>query len=138
MGGIQHIICSATMTIDGSGRITPKKAKKMKKMGHAEKDKQKSADTMALLCATLRFRSKQPKVIDLTEQGERMPETLTEKAIRCKKEERDLFTYYYLMQNKGEATIIFCNSITCVKRLTHLLDFLKIRNQCLHSKMQQR
>lgn len=24
MGGIQHIICSATMTIDNSGRITPK------------------------------------------------------------------------------------------------------------------
>lgn len=23
-GGIQHIICSATMTIDNSGRITPK------------------------------------------------------------------------------------------------------------------
>ncbi len=24
MGGIQHIICSATMTIDNTGRITPK------------------------------------------------------------------------------------------------------------------
>ena len=138
MGGIQHIICSATMTIDGKGRITPKKAKKIKKLGHSERDKLKAVDTMALLCETLRFRSKTPKVIDLTEEGERMPETLIEKAIRCKKEERDLYTYYYLMQNGGEPTIIFCNSITCVKRLTHLLDFLKIRNQCLHSKMQQR
>jgi hypothetical protein len=25
MGGIQHIICSATMTIDNQGRITPRK-----------------------------------------------------------------------------------------------------------------
>ena len=33
MGGIQHIICSATMTIDNTGRITPKKAKKLKKQG---------------------------------------------------------------------------------------------------------
>lgn len=33
MGGIQHIICSATMTIDNTGRITPKMAKKMKKQG---------------------------------------------------------------------------------------------------------
>jgi ATP-dependent RNA helicase DDX24/MAK5 len=33
MGGIQHIICSATMTIDNSGRITPKQTKKLKKQG---------------------------------------------------------------------------------------------------------
>jgi hypothetical protein len=33
MGGIQHIICSATMTIDNTGRITPKNAKKLKKQG---------------------------------------------------------------------------------------------------------
>lgn len=57
-----------------------------------------------------------------------MPETLQERAIRCKKEEKDLYTYYYLKQNAGEPTIIFCNSITCVKRLTNLLDFLKIKN----------
>jgi len=25
-----------------------------------------------------------------------MPETLTEKAIRCKKEEKDLYAYYFL------------------------------------------
>ena len=30
-GGIQHIICSATMTIDKQGRITPRSAKKEKK-----------------------------------------------------------------------------------------------------------
>jgi len=33
MGGIQHIICSATMTIDNTGRITPKQVKKLKKQG---------------------------------------------------------------------------------------------------------
>jgi hypothetical protein len=31
MGGIQHIICSATMTIDNTGRVTPKQVKKLKK-----------------------------------------------------------------------------------------------------------
>jgi hypothetical protein len=36
-----------------------------------------------------------PKVIDLTEE-ERMPETLTERAVRCKVEEKDLYMYYYL------------------------------------------
>ena len=38
MGGIQHIICSATLTIDPSGRVTPKKAKKIKKQGVNDKD----------------------------------------------------------------------------------------------------
>ena len=68
-----------------------------------------------------------------------MPETLKERAIRCKNEEKDLFTYYFLRDNKDQATIIFCNSISCVRRLTSLLAFLKVGNQWpLHSKMQQR
>jgi len=81
-----------------------------------------------MLCKTLKFRSKNPKVIDLTSAGElgeggvqRMPDTLTERAIRCKKEEKDLYSYYFLRENKDQHTIIFCNSITCVRRLTSLL-----------------
>ena len=34
--------------------------------------------------------------------------------------------------------IIFCNSITCTKRVSSMLDFMKIKNHVLHSKMQQR
>jgi hypothetical protein len=145
MGGIQHIICSATMTIDNTGRITPKQVKKLKKQGmYAQKQ---TVDTLELLCKTLKFRSKSPKVIDLTgalegvEGGnnQRMPDTLTERAIRCKKEEKDLYSYYFLRENRDQPTIIFCNSITCVRRLTSLLSFLKVPNQWpLHSKMQQR
>ena len=70
---------------------------------------------------------------------QRMPDTLTERAIRCKKEEKDLYSYYFIRENKDQPTIIFCNSITCVRRLTSLLAFLKVPNQWpLHSKMQQR
>lgn len=87
------------------------------------------------MCELLKFRSKNPKVIDLTEE-EKMPATLKEYALRCKVDEKDLFLYYFLKQKQGESTIIFCNSITCVKRLTGLLNFMKIKNQCLHSKMQ--
>lgn len=47
------------------------------------------------MCKTLRFRSKNPKVIDLTEE-ERMPATLVERGVKCKKEEKDLYTYYYI------------------------------------------
>jgi ATP-dependent RNA helicase DDX24/MAK5 len=46
--------------------------------------------------------------------------------------------YYYLRQKKGESMIIFSNSITCTKRISSILEFLKIKNYILHSKMQQR
>lgn len=65
-----------------------------------------------------------------------MPETLIEKAIKCEQKEKDLYTYYFLKQKQGESTIIFSNSITCTKRVSSLLNFLKIKNNCLHSKMQ--
>mmetsp|Transcript_17520 Transcript_17520/g.29532 ORF Transcript_17520/g.29532 Transcript_17520/m.29532 type:complete len:159 (+) Transcript_17520:1289-1765(+) len=67
-----------------------------------------------------------------------MPETLKEYGVRCKIEEKDLYLYYYLQQKRGESIIIFCNAITATRRLNNLLDFLKIKNQVLHSKMQQR
>lgn len=89
------------------------------------------------ICQVVRFRSKTPKVIDLTEE-QRMPSTLIEKAVRCKKEAKDLYMYYYLLQKIGESCIIFCNSITCTKRASSILGFLKIKNYCLHSKMQQK
>lgn len=97
--------------------------------------------TLEALCNTLRFRSKNPKVIDLTEEHENggmMPSTLSEQVIRCKQDEKDLYMYYFLQQKKGESIIIFCNAITATRRLTSLLDFLKIKNFCLHSKMQQK
>ena len=52
-------------------------------------------NTIEELCKVLKFRSKNPKVIDLTEE-ERMPDTLDEKAVRCSVEEKDLYLYYYL------------------------------------------
>lgn len=67
-----------------------------------------------------------------------MPETLNEFALKCEQKEKDLYVYYFLKQKAGESTIIFSNSITCTKRVSSLLSFLKIPNNCLHSKMQQR
>lgn len=97
--------------------------------------------TLENLCKILKFRSKNPKVIDLTEEeqeGNIMPSTLAEHLVRCKQEEKDLYLYYLIQQKRGESLIVFCNAITATRRLTSLLDFLKIKNYCLHSKMQQR
>ena len=143
-GGIQHIICSATMTIDKQGRITPRIAKAEKKQklraktqtGY-KKEKEEDLNTVDQLCKVLKFRSKNPKVIDLTSEV-RMPATLQEKAIRCAVEEKDLYLYYYLQRKSGQSFIIFTNSITCAKRVASILDFLKVKNYVLHSKMQQK
>ena len=86
-----------------------------------------NTSTMDELCKIVKFRSKNPKIIDLTEE-ERMPETLIEKVVRCKKEEKDLYMFYYLSERIGESSIIFCNSITCTKRVSSILDFMKIKN----------
>jgi hypothetical protein len=40
-GGIQHIICSATLTIDKAGRVTPRSAKKEKKQQQVKGKEQK-------------------------------------------------------------------------------------------------
>ena len=48
----------------------------------------------------LKFRSKNPKIIDLT-SDERMPDTLEERAIRCSIDEKDLYLYYYLQRKAG-------------------------------------
>lgn len=136
LGGIQHIVASATMTIDNKGRMTPRKQKQDKKK--QEKGIEENTETtLESLCKMLRFRSKMPKVIDLTQHNEdgKMPSTLAEHIVRCKNEEKDLYLYYYLMQKKGESVIIFCNAITATRRLNSLLDFLKIKNFVLHSKM---
>ena len=127
------------MTIDNLGRITPRQQKMMKKKGLKIEEKESTLDA---LCKTLKFRSKNPKVIDLTEENldgtSLMPSTLTEYAVRCKKDEKDLYLYYFLQEKKGESIIIFCNAITATRRLNSLLDFLQIKNYCLHSKMQQK
>ena len=102
-GGIQHIICSATLTIDKTGRVTPRGQQIDKKRKQQQKLKlkgQKQVETTELttleaLCKLLKFRSKTPKVIDLTSE-ERMPDTLFEQAVKCNKEEKDLFLHYYL------------------------------------------
>lgn len=136
-GGIQHIVCSATMTIDNQGRVTPKQEKRNKKKGIVPAEQE---STLNALCTTLKFRSKNPKIIDLTVEAGKssMPSTLQEWAVRCKHEEKDLYLYYFLQQKKGESVIIFCNAITATRRLNSLLDFLKIKNYTLHSKLQQK
>lgn len=130
MEGIQTIVCSATLTLDGKGRIRNAK-KKSKKEG------EENFDALETICNKLRFKTKQPKVINLTNEM-KLPSKLVETYHRCQTVEKDLYTFYFLQNHPNESTIIFANSITCIKRLSSMFEVLKIKHHILHSKMQQR
>ncbi|XP_066128698.1 ATP-dependent RNA helicase DDX24 [Saccopteryx bilineata] len=76
------------------------------------------------------------KVIDLT-RDEATVETLTESKVHCENEEKDLYLYYFLMQHPGR-TLVFANSISCIKRLSGLLKVLDIMPLTLHACMHQK
>lgn len=100
--------------------------------GLISKDKVQAApvSTIEEMSKILKFRSKNPKVIDLTggDDESRMPDTLMEQAVRCSKEEKDLYMYYYMSKKPAESSIIFCNSITCTKRVSSILSALQMPN----------
>ncbi len=76
------------------------------------------------------------KVVDLTgQQG--IPATLTESRIDCSKEEKDFYLYYFTQMHPGR-TIVFCNSIDCVRRLVKLFSFLDVTPLGLFGDMGQK
>ncbi|KAF5301320.1 hypothetical protein FQA39_LY10718 [Lamprigera yunnana] len=77
-----------------------------------------------------------PKVIDVT-QKTGTAESLSECRLTCNINEKDYYVYYFLQKHPGR-TLIFCNTIGCVKRLTTLLGLLGCNPLALHASMQQR
>lgn len=66
-----------------------------------------------------------------------MSGTLTECRITCSFVEKDYYVYYFLQKHPGR-TLIFCNSVGCVKRLTTILSLLQCQVYPFHASMQQR
>nr|KAF6386478.1 DEAD-box helicase 24 [Myotis myotis] len=123
----QTLVFSATLTLvhQAPARVLHKK--------HTKKiDKTAKLD---ILVQKIGMRGK-PKVIDLT-RNEATVETLTETKIHCENDEKDLYLYYFLMQYPGR-TLVFANSISCIKRLSGLLKVLDIMPLTLHACMHQK
>lgn len=123
----QTLVFSATLTLvhQAPARILHKK--------HVKKiDKTAKLD---LLMQKIGMKGK-PKVIDLT-RNEGTVETLTETKIHCETDEKDLYLYYFLMQYPGRS-LVFANSISCIKRLSGLLKVLDIMPLTLHACMHQK
>ncbi|NWR89202.1 DDX24 helicase, partial [Furnarius figulus] len=123
----QTFVFSATLTLvhQTPARVLQKKnAKKMDKKTKLE-----------LLMEKIGIKGK-PKIIDLTRK-EATVETLTETRIHCNTNEKDYYLYYFLLQYPGR-TMVFANSIDCVKRLSSLLTILNCDPLPLHANMHQK
>ncbi|XP_073494411.1 ATP-dependent RNA helicase DDX24 [Phyllobates terribilis] len=123
----QTFVFSATLTLihQAPSRLLQKKNfKKMDKEGKLES-----------LMAKIGLKGK-PKVIDLTRKQATV-ETLTETKIHCSSDEKDFYLYYFLLQYPGR-TMVFANSIDCIKRLTSLLTILECNPMPLHANMHQK
>ncbi|XP_066523471.1 ATP-dependent RNA helicase DDX24 isoform X2 [Hoplias malabaricus] len=122
----QTFVFSATLTMVHGlpTRLLQKKGKKLEQRSKLE-----------LLMEKVGIKGK-PKIIDLTRKQATV-ETLTETRIHCEKEEKDYYLYYFLMQYPGR-TMVFANSIDCIKRLTSLLTILDCTPLPLHANMHQK
>uniref|UniRef100_A0A3Q2UBA2 ATP-dependent RNA helicase n=1 Tax=Fundulus heteroclitus TaxID=8078 RepID=A0A3Q2UBA2_FUNHE len=125
----QTFVFSATLTLAHAlpSRVLQKKKKKKQQLDNRSK--------LELLIEKVGITSK-PKVIDLTRK-EATVETLTETLIWCQKDEKDFYLYYFLLRYPGR-TMVFANSIDCIKRLSALLVILDCCPLPLHANMHQK
>uniref|UniRef100_A0A8C8VJ39 ATP-dependent RNA helicase n=1 Tax=Pelusios castaneus TaxID=367368 RepID=A0A8C8VJ39_9SAUR len=123
----QTFVFSATLTLVHQAPTRVLQKKRAKKIDQKTK--------LQMLMEKVGIRGK-PKVIDLTRK-EATVETLTETRIHCDMDEKDYYLYYFLLQYPGR-TMVFANSIDCIKRLSALLTILDCNPLPLHANMHQK
>ncbi|OTF81614.1 ATP-dependent RNA helicase DDX24-like protein [Euroglyphus maynei] len=129
-GQCQVFIFSATLTMN---RCTKNKHHPL---SSSKKSDQDSTDLIKLL----NLDRNTLKTCDLTDSGRKSKpdaEHLTESIIHCLKDDKDLYLYYFVLNNPGR-TIVFCNSIDCIRRLLNLFRFLRMNPMSIHSSMPQK
>lgn len=129
----QNFVFSATLTLvhELPKYLTQnKKGKKNKKNPQKLTVEGKLKSLIDLLGIT------DPKIIDVTKKTG-MTQLLTESAIMCSLEDKDYYLYYFLLKHSGR-TLVFCNSISCVRRLASLLNILNCHPLPLHANMLQK
>jgi len=77
-----------------------------------------------------------PKIVDITRKVG-TAETLTESVLYCSLNEKDNYLYYFLTAHPGR-TVVFCNSIDCVRRLGNLFKLLNVNILPLHAQLHQK
>ncbi|XP_075238375.1 ATP-dependent RNA helicase DDX24 isoform X2 [Lycorma delicatula] len=126
----QNFVFSATLSLVHEPPIRFQKKSNKKKQDVKLTSGQKLQNIIELLGIT------EPKVIDITKEAV-VADNLTEACIHCSFEDKDLYLYYFLQRHPGR-TLIFCNNISCVRRLASLLNVLQCHPLPLHANMMQR
>lgn len=128
----QNFVFSATLSMVHD---LPAYLQKKKLSGKPKKlVKETAAHKLQLLIETIGMA--QPKIIDITQKNG-TASLLTECRITCQLDQKDLYLYYFLQRHPGR-TIVFCNSVDCVKRLAQLFGLLGCQPRPLHAHMNQR
>ncbi|XP_066030543.1 ATP-dependent RNA helicase DDX24-like [Pocillopora verrucosa] len=121
---LQKFIFSATLTLP----------KSFKRKGKEKKIT--SEEGLVSLMDKVGLQKNSCKIINVTNKRGTV-ETLTEAKISCAIEEKDLYLYYFLSRYPGR-TLVFSNTVDCVRRLGSLFRLLDFDPWVLHASMQQR
>jgi len=129
----QTLVFSATFQKGLHQKLTAKR----KSGGQEKSELLNNQQSMEYLLKKLAFRESKPTFIDVNPTSQ-MASALNESIVECGAMKKDLYLYTLLMQNPASKTIVFTNSISAVKRITHLLQNLKQPAVALHSTMPQK
>ena len=128
----QNFLFSATLITRFAGSFEDEAA------AAAKSDKQLQREQKQLLDSLVDkiHMSREPLVFDLTTQAI-TADNLTESKIFCSLVDKDAYLYYFMCKYAGR-TLVFANSIDCVRRLTNLFRLLKRSPLHLHANMNQK
>lgn len=126
----QTFVFSATLTMlhDLPNHVAKKKKKFVRP---TEMTREQRIDTFVMI-----FGMKNPKVFDITDNSG-VAGKVVESRILCSLDEKDFHLYYILLNYPGR-TIVFCNSIDCVKRTVSVLSHLNVSPIAIHGHMEQK
>lgn len=128
----QNFLFSATLITKYDGDFDDKKPKKEKTEAQLKREERAKLNSLVEKVQM----TKLPKFFDLTTQ-QVTAENLLESKIFCQLKEKDIYLYYFTCKYNGR-TLVFANSIDCVRRLTNLFRLLKKTPLHLHANMDQK
>ena len=130
----QTFVLSATLVVGAAfrQRLTRPGAS----LGAGAKPKTTKQGTVSALLERVPFTGT-PAVIDCTNKARPVASRIVEAVFEGTDEERDAALCCILSQYPGR-TLVFCNAISCVRRVAALLTVLRIPCAALHASQQQR
>ena len=130
----QNFLFSATLITKFSGEYDQLNEKQKKEKTEAQLKREQKAQLAALVTRIQMI--KEPKVFDLTTKA-MTADNLVESKIFCPTNEKYMYMYYFLCKYTGR-TLVFSNSIDCVRRLSNLFRLLRKTPLHLHANMNQK